>query len=87
MSVTPRKSGFKRPSCHYSCLSYRVMEGFVNDVVSMDARYAWKYAASRAVTGTPQILVNGVLVQTSPSFSLSQWSAFITTLLDTPTAT
>ena len=63
----------------------RVMEGFSDSVVTMDARYAWKYAASRAVTGTPQFIVNGVIVPTAPSFSLDQWTTFISSIINTPT--
>lgn len=61
------------------------MEGFTDDVVTMDARYAWKYAASRGMTGTPQFLVNGVHVPTAVGFSVSDWSEFLNTLLSTPT--
>ena len=69
------------PSC--AC---RVMEGFTDDVVTMDARYAWKYAASRSVTGTPQFIVNGVHVPAAPGFSAGDWAEFIDSLLNTPTA-
>ena len=62
----------------------RIMDGFTDDVVTMDARYAWKYAASRTMTGTPQFLVNGVPVPTAPNFFASDWDQFITTLLNTP---
>lgn len=61
------------------------MEGFVDKVVTMDARYAWKYAASRSLTGTPQFIVNGVHVPTAPEFFISDWTDFINSLLDTPT--
>ena len=60
----------------------RLMEGFTDSLVTMDARYAWKYAASRAITGTPQFLVNGVQVPAAPEFSLADWSDFIHSLLD-----
>ena len=64
----------------------RVMEGFTDDVVTMDARYAWKYAASRSVTGTPQFIVNGVHVPSAPGFTAEDWMEFINSLLNTPTA-
>ena len=63
----------------------RVMEGFSDAVVSMDARYAWKYAASRGMTGTPQFLINGVHVPTAPDFSVTEWNIFLDELLNTPT--
>lgn len=66
-------------------LYHRIMEGFVDKVVTMDARYAWKYAASRSLTGTPQFIVNGVHVPTAPEFFISDWTDFINSLLDTPT--
>ena len=63
----------------------RVLEGFSDPVVSMDARYAWKYAASRGMTGTPQFLVNGVHVPTAADFSVTEWKMFLNELLNTPT--
>ena len=65
---------------------YSVMEGFSDATVTMDARYAWKYAASRSMTGTPQFLVNGVHVPDAPEYTAVQWGQFIDSLLTTPTA-
>ena len=62
------------------------MEGFTDDVVTMDARYAWKFAASRSVTGTPQFIVNGVHVPSAQGFTAADWIEFINSLLNTPTA-
>jgi hypothetical protein len=73
-------------SQHISVAYSKVMEGFTDDVVTMDARYAWKYAASRSVTGTPQFIVNGVHVPAAPGFSAGDWAEFIDSLLNTPTA-
>lgn len=64
----------------------RVIEGFSDAVVSMDARYAWKYAASRGMTGTPQFLVNGVHVPMAAEYSVTQWNMFLDELLNTPTS-
>lgn len=61
------------------------MEGYTDPVVVMDARYAWKYAASRAMTGTPQFIVNGVHVPDAPDYTTADWASFINTLLTTPT--
>ena len=61
------------------------MEGFSDATVTMDARYAWKYAASRGMTGTPQFLVNGVNVPDAPEYTAAKWGEFIDSLLNTPT--
>lgn len=62
------------------------MEGFSDATVTMDARYAWKYAASRGVTGTPQFLVNGVHVPDAAEYTMAEWEQFIDMLLATPTS-
>ena len=74
--------GVRSASKSYS--HHRVLEGFTDEVVTMDARYAWKYAASRSITGTPQFIVNGVHVPTAPQFSVSDWTNFMNTLLNSP---
>ena len=48
-----------------------------------NARYAWKYAASRGITGTPQFIVNGVIVPDAPD-GKAQWEEFINKLLASP---
>jgi len=62
-----------------------VMEGFTDATVTMDARYAWKYGASRGITGTPQFLVNGVHTPDAPTYTMAQWKQFLDQLLATPT--
>ena len=64
--------------------SHRVVEGFTDPTVTMLARYAWKYAASRSMTGTPQFIVNGVHVPDAPGYDTNQWQQFIDGLLSTP---
>ena len=59
----------------------RIIAGFTDAVVVKDARYAWKYAASRAITGTPQFIVNGVHVPDAPTYTTAQWDNFIEALL------
>ena len=63
---------------------YRVLAGFTDQVVTDLARYAWKYAASRGITGTPQFLVNGVHIPEAPDFSKQQWEELISKLLSSP---
>lgn len=60
------------------------MSGFTDSLVVLDARYAWKYAASRGITGTPQYIVNGVQVPDAPGYSKSQWDDFINKLVASP---
>lgn len=43
----------------------------------MDARYIWKYAISRRVTGTPAIVLNGVLSEDVPMTSEALQKAFL----------
>ena len=66
-------------------LSYhRILSGFTDSLVVEDARYAWKYAASRGITGTPQYIVNGVQVPDAPKYSRTQWEQFINKLVASP---
>ena len=67
-------------------IQFRVLAGFTDQVVTDLARYAWKYAASRAITGTPQFLVNGVHIPGAPDFNKQQWETFIDQLLSSPAA-
>ncbi|XP_072046736.1 uncharacterized protein [Amphiura filiformis] len=46
-----------------------------------DARTMWKYSCSRTISGTPQILVNGVGVDASLSWTLDDWMKVIDPLL------
>ena len=66
------------------CIHCRVMDGFTDSVVVERARYAWKYAASRGITGTPQFIVNGVNVPQAQGYDADQWGHFINDLLTTP---
>ena len=49
-----------------------------------DSRYAWKYAAYRGITGTPQFIVNGVQVPDAAEFDQKQWEEYIGKLVDEP---
>ena len=62
----------------------RILSGFTDSLVVEDARYSWKYAASRGITGTPQYIVNGVQVPDAPDYSKSQWEDFINKLVASP---
>ncbi len=62
----------------------RILSGFTDSLIVEDARYAWKYAASRGITGTPQYIVNGVQVPDAPDYSQSQWEGFINKLVASP---
>ena len=55
----------------------------MDELVVQDARYAWKYAASRGITGTPQYIVNGVQVPDPPG-SKTEWEDYINKLLASP---
>lgn len=44
-------------------------------------RVSWKYACSRGISGTPQFLVNGVLVQMDGDASVSDWESLLLPLL------
>lgn len=43
----------------------------------MGARYIWKYAISRSITGTPAIVVNGVQSQDVPMTMEDLKTAFL----------
>jgi len=60
------------------------MSGFMDEVVVEKARYAWKYAASRGITGTPEFLVNGVSAPDAGGYSREGWNQFIAKLLAAP---
>lgn len=60
------------------------MSGFEDEVVVEKARYAWKYAASRGITGTAQFIVNGVSVPEAGSYDKDQWEQFVNKLLSAP---
>ncbi len=61
------------------------MSGFDDEVMVEKARYAWKYAASRGITGTPQFIVNGVIAPEAAEFnSIIEWENFIDELIKSP---
>lgn len=62
----------------------RIMSGFSMEEVSMKARYAWKYAASRGITGTPEFIVNGVKAPEASGYNKDQWEQFINKLFSAP---
>ena len=61
----------------------RIMSGFTDTQVVENSRYAWKYAASRGITGTPEYIVNGVQAPDAPG-STTEWEEFINKLLSSP---
>lgn len=68
---------------HICCFTVcRILSGFQDRAVFDKARYAWKYAAYRGVTGTPQFIVNGV--GAAGYNTVDQWEEFISKLLATP---
>ena len=54
-----------------------IMKGYQNMGYNMNARYAWKYACSRGITGTPTFLVNGVLLPDASDYNYYSWTEFI----------
>jgi hypothetical protein len=50
-----------------------------------ELRASWKYGCSRAVSGTPTFMVNGVLVAAEPSWTLGDWTKLIDPLLRSAT--
>lgn len=66
-------------------LVYRILLGFQDMIITEKARYAWKYAAHRGITGTPQFIVNGVRAPELQGYdSAVQWEQFISKLLNAP---
>ncbi len=59
------------------------MAGFSDDTIVRRARYAWKYAAHRGITGTPQFIVNGVHYPDGQEYKLEDWKRMINGLLMT----
>lgn len=56
-------------------------DGINNSDLNMDARVAWKYACSRAITGTPSFLINGVFINADSSWTVADWQSVINPLL------
>ena len=65
-------------------INYRILSGFTDSLVVENSRYAWKYAAFRGITGTPQYIVNGVIVPDASGYDKSQWEDYINKLLASP---
>ena len=42
-----------------------------------EARYAWKYACSRGVSGTPTFLANGVVINGAGNWKADDWRKFL----------
>ena len=60
----------------------RIMSGFTDQVTVEKSRYAWKYGASRGISGTASFLVNGV--SSSVDNTVSAWVAYVEKLLNAP---
>lgn len=60
------------------------MSGYSDEVVVGKSRYAWKYAASRGITGTPEFIVNGVIASEAHGYKKEDWESFIDKLLTAP---
>ena len=58
--------------------------GFIDSLIDHRSRYAWKYACSRGITGTPQFLINGVQVPDASGFNPQEWKKFLDDLLNEP---
>ncbi|KAL5457139.1 hypothetical protein EMCRGX_G034379 [Ephydatia muelleri] len=58
-----------------------ILEGFQDSTLYYASVYDWKYAASRTITGTPQFIVNGVVVPDAQGYNFAQWKTFIDGLL------
>ena len=58
-------------------IHYRVMRGFKLETVDTRARNAWRYAAHRGITGTPQYIVNGVHDYDAIKLDFEGWKRMI----------
>ena len=61
--------------------STRTLQGFDDSVIVRRSRYAWKYAASRGISGTPQFIVNGVHYPDGQDYNTDDWKKTIDSLL------
>jgi len=58
------------------------LAGIADVNINYETRVSWKYACSRGqVTGTPTFLINGVFIDASPAWTLSDWQQVIDPLL------
>jgi hypothetical protein len=53
------------------------VKGIADSGINEETRVSWKYGCSRAVTGTPSFLLNGVFVNADASWQLSDWQSII----------
>lgn len=55
-----------------------LQNGMVNSDINEASRVSWKYAAGRGIYGTPQYLVNGVVVnEPEYTWTLADWVSFL----------
>ena len=59
---------------------YRIMKGFTDNNVVVEADRAWEYGCSRGVSGTPFFMINGVLDPNAGGYSASDWTKLINKL-------
>ena len=60
------------------------MMGYDDEDIIRRSRYAWKYAAHRSITGTPQFIVNGVRWDEGSGYSVDDWKKVIDELIKDP---
>lgn len=61
--------------------SEKFMEEMKDEDLETATRAAWKYSCSRAISSTPTFLLNDVIVEADPAWSLSDWKVVIDRLL------
>ncbi|XP_041378443.1 uncharacterized protein LOC121390643 [Gigantopelta aegis] len=54
---------------------------YSDESVEQNTRVAWKYGCTRGVSGTPTFMLNDVVVDADPSWTLKQWQKLIDPLL------
>ena len=57
------------------------VKGIADSGINEEQRVSWKYGCSRAVTGTPSFLLNGVFINADASWELSDWQSVIDPLI------
>ncbi|XP_019862027.1 PREDICTED: uncharacterized protein LOC105315512 [Amphimedon queenslandica] len=62
----------------------KVMAGFKSERVDTKSRNAWRYAASRGITGTPQYIINGVHDYDAVKLDFDGWKKMIDDLMTRP---
>ena len=56
-----------------------------NGDLNEETRISWKYGCSRAITGTPQFLLNGVSIMADASWTVSDWQSVIDPIINATT--